>query len=611
MRMKKDSQGQARPWFNGDPFERLVALLIGIVTLLSAVVGYLQVVNDGYSTKAYDQGQQFALQSIGGRARGEILAGYAWSDAYRTWLALDTQSVVALNDGDEEAAQRFLVARDRIAGLSPLLQSPYFEEATQDFPNVRAYEADLYIRETAALQENFLNADAIGAAWGEKAGKHGVQLTLFTVVLFLYSLSLTVGGPMRWPFVWLSSLIGLATTAWMIQVVLTPVTAIPQAAIQSYASGMALAHQQGYSQAQSAFDEAIQLAPKYANALYERAKTHHFLGELEEAAADYTAAMENGREDVNVYWNAGWNAYLMGDHTQAIALTEQALALAPEQLALHFNLALAQLANGQVIEAKTTYAVGVLLAEQEVEAMRSAGKDPPVSLWWYLDTAVTDLRNLHQCLESDECDGAPPRTAIETNFQISPTAELMQHQIASLAVALEYPNQMAEVAPARSPQPAPEVGPDTAPQPNPESGPELGGLAFSTGVYDAAGKLVSLVPLGDSAAPLRFGMAQEGQGVNQDTSMVRATSAANRDVFVTFQYRGMSEGQLMVMKVYLNDREASGLRMAVPWTLGESGEASLPLSPGRTFTLSPGDYRVDFFINGEFVQTGTFKIEAG
>ena len=135
-------------------------------------------------------------------------------------------------------------------------------------------------------------------------------------------------------------------------------------------------------------------------------------------------------------------------------------------------------------------------------------------------------------------------------------------------------------------------------------------LAFSTGVYDAEGKIVSYVPLGDSAAPLRFGMAQEGQGVSMDTSMVRANSAANRDIFVTFKYNDIADGEMIVMKVYLNDREASGLRLALPWTLGTSGEASLPLSPGRTFTLSPGDYRVDFFVNGQLVQTGTFKIDA-
>lgn len=592
--MTDGQNGQTRPWFNGDPFERLVVLLIGIVTLLSAVVGYLQVVDDGYSTKAYNTGQQFALQSIGGRVRGEILAGYAWSDAYRTWLALDTQGVLARNEGNEALEQNYLAARDRIAELTPLLQPPYFDEAVQGFPNLRAYESDLYIRETAALQENFLNADAVGAAWGEKSGKHVVQLTLYTVVLFLYALSLTVAGRIRWAFVWLSSLIALATTAWMIQVVLTPVTVIPQAAIQAYATGVGLAHQQGYAQAQEAFSEAIALAPGYANALYERAKANHLLSQLEQAAADYAAALEAGRNDVNVYWNAGWNAYILGDYPQAIALTEQALALAPDQLALHFNLALAHLAAGQIVEAKITYAVGVMLAEQQVTALRAEGKDPPSSLWWYLDTAVLDLRNLYECIESKACDGAPPFTAIAVNFQISPTALRFQRSLQSLAVALEYPDFVAE----------------TAPAPAPDAEPLVGELAFSTGVYDIDGKLVSYLPLGDSAAPLRFGMAQEGQGAAMDTSLVRATSAVNRDIFVTFQYNGISQGQLIVMKVYLNDREASGLRLALPWTLGESGEASLPLSPGRTFSLSPGDYRVDFYVNGELVQSGSFEIDA-
>lgn len=600
MTMSDEQNGQGKPWFNGEPFERLVALLIGVVTLLSAVVGYLQVVDDGYSTKAYNEGQQFALQSIGERTRGEIMAGYAWSDAYRTWLALDTQTAMARNDGNDDVAAQYLQARDRIATLTPLLQPPYFNKAVDEFPNLRAYEANLYIQETAALQENFLNADAVGAAWGEKSGKHVVHLTLYTVVLFLYSLALTVGGRMRWPFVWLSSLIGLATTVWMIQVVLTPVTAIPQPAIQSYAAGVALVHQQGYSQAQEAFDEAIEMAPAFANALYERAKVNHMLGEYEQAAIDYVAAIEAGRQDTNVYWNAGWNAYIMGDYPQAITLTEEALARSPDQLALHFNLGLAQLAAGQIIDSKITYAVGVKLAEQIVATLRAEEKDPPVSLWWYLDTAVVDLRNLHQCVEEEICDGAPPRTSIAMNFQISPTAERWQRTLQSLAVALEYPEYIVVAED--------EAEGETGDEPEVE--PEMGELAFSTGIYDANGALVSFVPLGDSAAPLRFGMALEGQGLAQDTSMARATNTVNRDIFVQFAYNNISDGQLVVMKVYLNDREASGLRLALPWTLGTAGEASLPLSPGRTFTLSPGDYRVDFFVDGQFVQTGSFEIES-
>lgn len=589
--MNEKQAGQAKSWFNGDPFKRMIALLMGIVTLLASVVGYVQVVNNGYSARAYYQGQQFALQSIGGRARGEILAGYAWSDAYRTWLTLDTQAELIKNTGDEEASQRFLTARDRIANLTPLLSPPYFDIENQDFPNLRTYEADLYIRETAALHENFLNADAVGAAWGEKSGKHIVHLILYTVVLFLYSLTLTVNGGIRWMFVWLSSLIALVTTVWIIQVILTPVTSLPQPAIEFYASGVAWAHQQNYSQAQEAFDEAIQLSPYFANALYERAKVHHLLNQFEQAAADYAAAKEAGRNDVNVYWNAGWNAYLLGDYDQAIELTEQALDLAPDQLALHFNLALAQLASGRVPEAKQSYARGVLSAEQKVIAKREEGKDPPVSLWWYLDAAIVDLLHLQQCIEEKVCEGAPSHKAIAADSQISLTAEHMQTTLQSLAVILEYADQINLETPS-------------------QIEPYIGELTFSRGVYDANGVLVSYNPLEESAALLRFGMAKESQGTTIDTSMVRANNTANRDVFVQFQYDGIDKGQLIVMKVYLDDREATGLRLAFPWTLESEGDVSLPLNPGRTLTLTPGDYRVDFFIDGKLLQTGRFEINS-
>ena len=63
-----------------------------------------------------------------------------------------------------------------------------------------------------------------------------------------------------------------------------------------------------------------------------------------------------------------------------------------------------------------------------------------------------------------------------------------------------------------------------------------------------------------------------------------------------------------MMKVFLNEREAAGLRLARPWTLNESGEAALPLTPGRTFTLAPGDYRVELYLDTQWVQSGAFQI---
>lgn len=592
--MNDTQTGRARPRFIGDPFERLVVLLIGIVALLAVAVGYLQAVDAGHSTRAYNRGQQYALQSIGARTRGEVLAGYAWADAYRTWLTLDSQASLAENEDNSELGESYLAARDRIAGLTPLLQPPYFDEAIQDFPNLRAYESDLYIREAAALQENFLNWDAAGAAWREKSDRHVVQIILYCLVIFLLSLSLTVARRIRWVVFFLGSIFALVTTAWTIQVIVTPVNLIPEEAIQAYAQGVGLAHQQNYIRAQEVFSEAITLDPDYANALYERAKTNHLLNQWEQAAADYEAAIAAGRQDVNVYWNAGWNAYLMGDSEQAIALTEQALELSPDQLALQFNLALAYLAAGRVTEAKIVYAVGVKLAREQVAALRAEDKDPPASLWWYLDTAVVDLYNLYVCVETKECVGTPPHETIELNFQIGPTAERFQRELQSLAVVLEYP----------------EIATDEESGNAPTVDAQVGELTFSTEGPEPVGQVLPQSPEEEPAAPLRFGMVQEQQGVAMDTSIASSGGTTERDMFVTFEYEGIRKGQLIVMKVYVNDREASGLRMVLPWERDESGEVSLPLNPGGAFSLPPGNYRVDLYIDGQFVQAGTFEIDA-
>lgn len=588
--MTIEQNTQSKPWFSGEPFERLITLLIALVTLLAAVAGYLQVQADGESSRAQNESQQFALQAIGGRARGEILAGYSWSDAYRTWLELDTQAVLAQNNLDQARSQDLLTTRDQIATLTPLLQSPYFDATLQDPPDLRAYEAALYVQETAALHESFLNADAVSGAWGDKSAIYVITLTLFTVALFLYALSITVAKGINWLFVSLGSAMALATTIWMISIVLTPIAALPKLAIEAYAAGVGLAHEQEYRKAELAFDRAIQLAPAYANALYERANVRYQLNQFKPAADDYQAAMLAGRDDANLFWNAGWNAYRAGDFALAVAHTDQALQRLPSQIALYFNLALTQLASGDFAKSEASYTFAATLVQQQVTSLRSAGKQPPVSLWWYLDTAVLDLRNLGHCIEQKACDGAPPLASIAIDTKVAQLARRWQQKLQSLAVMLEYPDLTARLDAASA-----------------VSG-TVTDITVSTGVYDTAGALVAYQPLGETNGPLRFGMAQESQGQAMDTSLQRASGATNRNLFVNFKYDTIQSGQLVVLKVYLNDREASGLRQAFPWKLDQSGEAALPLTPGRTFTLAAGDYRVDIFVDGQFVQTATFQL---
>ncbi|MFN8441265.1 MAG: tetratricopeptide repeat protein [Caldilineaceae bacterium] len=586
-----DSQPKKRRrWFSGEPFERLVALLIAVVTLITAVVAYLDADASGRSATAYREAQQFSIQAMGARARGEVLAGYAWTDAYRTWLELDTQSVLAKADGDEQATDRYVNVRDRIATLTPLLQPPYFDASTQDRPNLRAYESDLYIEETTAMTEHFTNAYRIADGWGEKSGAYLIHLTLLTVSLFLYGLSTTVSGRMSWLFIVLGSILSLVTLVWMISVVQTPVYAYPKGAITAYAHGVGLAHQQRYDEAVTSFNHAIELEPDYVRAYYQRANAYNALNKFQEAAADYAANIELGAENINVFWNYGWTFYRMGDYDQAVVQTEAALADAPDQVALYFNKALMQLAAGKVEDANTTYQAGMNLVSQEVTDARQEEKQPPSSLWWYLDTAVLDLHHLYNCAKEQKCEGAPPTEKI---VQPEQSAELAHHwaeTLQNLSVSLEYSDQISQ------------SGKDAL------AAVQLNNISFTKGVYDASGKLVAYSDLNEQNAPMRFGMVNESQGEEMDTSLARAGTAINRDLFVNFKYQGMKRDQLLVMKVFLGDREASGLRLITKWSLGESGSAILPLTPGRTFTLAPGDYRVELYVDAQLVQTGTFTL---
>jgi len=64
------------------------------------------------------------------------------------------------------------------------------------------------------------------------------------------------------------------------------------------------------------------------------------------------------------------------------------------------------------------------------------------------------------------------------------------------------------------------------------------------------------------------------------------------------------------MKVYRNGVEAPWLRLVQNWTLGSAGEAVLPLSPSSQFSLTDGDYKVEFYLDGRLVQKGRFELGA-
>src|SRR6185436_21171393 len=108
-----------------DHFKQLIGILIGMVTVLTAIVGFLQ--NDAGSRddRANRQAQAYALQAMGQRISGVARTGYDRGDAYRNWSELNALALAAENTGDEAAARRYGTVAERITELSPLLTASY------------------------------------------------------------------------------------------------------------------------------------------------------------------------------------------------------------------------------------------------------------------------------------------------------------------------------------------------------------------------------------------------------------------------------------------------------------------------------------------------------
>ena len=572
------------PLFNGEPFERLVAILIAVVALVAAIAAFLEAHAGSASDRFERDAQQYGLQAVGLRTRGEVQVGYALSDAYRLWLELDTSAFSAEENEDFASATRFKSLRDEVEQLSPLLQAPYFDANAGTLPDINAFESNLYLVESTALSERFANAANVSDAWAAKANAYVSHLTLLTVTLFLFGLSTTVIGRMGWLFVGMGSLIATITIGWMSWIVLTPIPNLPDEAIVAYASGVGWSHQDRFDLAQQSFDQAIEFAPEYANAYYERAKVAFANENYAASVADYQAAADNGREDVNVPWNMGWAYYLMGDLDNAIATTESALEMAPEQLVLHYNLGLAQLATGNIEAAESAYATGEALAAQVVSDARNAGEEPPATLWWYLGATSLDLDHLVACLTDKICEGAPPFEFLTTSADVLAAATAQQRDAKQRSLALEYglPEASGAVA---------SVTP----------------IEFAEAVYDDSGQIAGYVPLSNQFG-LRGAGVFEGEGELDNVDITRPDSSAAGEVFITFDYAGMSDGQLVVAKVYVDGRESPDLRLVEEWQLGNSGQAVLPITSGNTFSLKPGEYNVELYVDANLIQQGSFTV---
>lgn len=548
---------------NDESFKKVIAILIAVVTALTAVMAFLQSDAGARDDAANRDTKNYALEALGRQVSGDARVNYDYNTAYQAWYELDLLAASAANRGDEAAADRYATLRDEMLNLSPLLGAEYFDAVSGEADLAR-YEAEVYLVDITILTENFTAAAAVKDGWDAKSNTYIVHLTLLAVALFLFGLSSTIAGPLtRWIFAGAGLVLTVVAVSWAVAVLLTPVPDLRarEGAIEAYARGVGLAYQSRWDEAVAEFDQALQAAPNYANAYVERAGAHAGQGDYAAAAADYEQARANGNTTPNVAGELAWMYYLLGRFEDATAMNRTALSAGSGDLWIQFDLALSLLSAGQVEAARAEYTTGMTLAAEQVAEAKAAGAVPPSDVWWSLDDAALGLDDLVFLVDTGE--GPPAREAIASPGVVREAALALLTEVKSMAAALEYTGQPASGVLNASISP----------------------FEFGEPIYDDNGEVVDY----DYADTIAFG---------------------SQEVSVLFDYAGMVDGQSVLFKVYINGAEDPSWRLDLPWDLGPDGSAEKPLSLAYSdnFVLAPGEYTIELYIDYHLAQRGTFEV---
>ncbi|MCZ2126963.1 MAG: tetratricopeptide repeat protein [Anaerolineales bacterium] len=555
-------------------FENMVTILIATVAIWVAITAYFQNYASNVSDQARRRAQQYAIDATKTEVVGNIQYSYDFQGAFQIWKELDWQIVAAQQNGDANAAQRYQAIQEKIKSLSPLLQEPYFGENNPS-PNTSKYQAETYFVESTRLSEIYFAESDLGNFTDNIADSLVVQITLLTVSLSLYGLSMALKGKVRWLFIFIGSGIvgfcflwaGWSSLIWLIR------PTVNQEAIRLYSEGAGLAYQGLDKEAIEKYSEAIQKNKYYAKAYYQRGLSYFNLDDLPNAIADIEKArdskMEGLRDTVSADWNLGWLYYLSGQYEDAVKTNLRTLKEKPYILGMQMNLGLVYLARGDFDNAQKTYDFVLAEAQRQVNDARLNGTQPPANIWYYLDAGALDLQNL-----IDQIDGAPKaqNQAPEEILLIGDRAAMRGLAAAQIkrvkeaSVALEYTSLLP------STQEFITVSPFT-----------FGSAAEK----DAQGFVSNFAPLSNNTLPY---------GENAFS--------------VRFAYSGVAPKQI-VWKVYYNGYEDRSLRVVSRDDIsgGTTWYQTFGFNYTDVFILSPGEYTVELYADNILVQSGTFSVK--
>ena len=550
--------------------KRWLAVLIALVALLVAITTFLETDASLQAAKDSQRSQESAIKSTGARARGQQEVNFATNVIKREFMELGAGATRLYDSGDYLGAKSYLTATKEITKLSELFAPAYLITSTDDstmIPDQRRYEVDTWVMTATLLSEQREAAAAEGQVWGSKSNNYIAAITVFAVTLFLFGLASTLGGFVRWLFVTVGlSLAGvtflgvLVTTVW-------PIHQVPDGAIVQFAYGYGLAWQAKYQPAIEAYSQAIKTDPNYANAYSERGLAWLDVQPpgVEKAIQDFEAARGLGSEKYDLFWNLGWAYYLAGDYAKSIPVSQRALELNSKVCGPAFNVAIARLAMGKMLDSEADYESAIARCERIRRESLAAGQGAPYSLWQDMAASARDIEDLlcqtHQRYCYTGRDQPDVRNVVNRDAVLT-TGEKYLKRIKEALTALEYPPHAANVTP---------------------TGAKFTPLTFGNEFYDEDGTFQSYV--------VRDRFAYDGPSI-----------------YALLDYSGMNPNIYTVWKIYHDGKEDEGLRYAEPWPLEVSGKEQKGID--SWYVLKPGRYDVEVYGDGEWLSSGSFEVDA-
>lgn len=549
-------------------FEKLISVLIASVAILVALTAFLQNFASNRSNQSNRTAQALAIESTNREITGALRFSYDWQGAFQTWYEIEQQAISAEQSGDTSAAERYRALKGKIVPLSPLLAEPYFDP-TINWTDTAKYVSDIYLVESTQLSELFEAHSVVGRSWSDTANAFVIQITLLTVTLSLYGLSITLKGSVRWLFVAVGSGLVVLCVFWMGRALLQAQPQVSEAAINAYAEGVGLKYQKKFDEAIAAFDRAVATKPDYAKAIYERGSTYLSKGDYQHAISDFLSARDRGLDGVYTQWSLGWAYYLQGQFDEAIQTNNIILDSDPTIIGMRMNQGLTRLAAGDIDGARLEYDLAIQEAARQVKEARDNEQEPSASLWYYMDASGLDLQNLVDQLDGDVKDWteAPEAEFITgDHLQIKDFALSQIILLKEATLTLEFMGQL---------PPAQEVM-------------AVSPFAFgSITKTDEQGYVTEFVPVADATFP-----------------------AYTPSVDIEFSYSGLAPTQQIMWKVYYNGEENASFRSV--WVPDLSGSDTWYKTVGynytNTFVLSSGEYVVELYVDYHLVQTGTFHV---